>query len=380
MRILRSISAVSLVISTLLFSANAFPQQATEVTLASSVLGEDREVSVTLPPGYATGNLKYPVLYLLDGRTHEQHGNAAAEFLSRYGLVPPMILVAVYNVDRTRDFSPVHDASMPTSGGAAKFLHFLANELAPYVDANYRASGFTVVMGHSFGGTFISYALLEKPELFDGYISVSPFLQYADNHVVNEAATKLKPAYDSDKRIYVTVGDEPDYLAPLEAFHSLVKEKSGQAIAIEYVKMPAENHASAPYLSLFNGLRYVFSDWRLPDEVLNLGLAAIDAHYRDISDKYGLETHAPENLLNRLGYTYLANGEIDRAIATFTENTNRFPQSANVYDSLGDAYEASGQPGLAKESYAKAVKLAEAQGHANTAIFQANLDRVSGTE
>ncbi len=382
MNALQRISVYFLVTLTLLFSGNSLAQQAAgngnEITLASTVLGEDRVVSVSLPPGYESGDQKYPVLYLLDGRVHEQHANAAVEFLSRYSLVPQMIVVAVYNVDRTRDFSPVHDPSMPTSGGADKFLGFVADELLPYVAANYRTSGYKVIMGHSFGGVFITYALLEKPELFDAYISVSPFLQYAGNHVVKEAAVKLRASYEDTKQFYMTVGDEPDYIAPQEEFYSLAKEKSGQAIAIEYVKMGAENHASIPYLSLFNGLRYVFSDWLVPEEIVSQGLAVIDAHFRKVSDKYGLETHAPEGLLNRLGYALLANGDIEDAIGIFTENTRRYPQSSNVYDSLGDALEASGQLELAKKSYAKAVELAKAQNHVNMAIYQANLERVSG--
>lgn len=336
-------------------------------------------VSITLPAGYETGKQKYPVLYLLDGRSHEQHADAASEFLSRYGVIPQMIVVAIYNIDRTRDFSPVHDATMPTSGGASKFLGFVADELVPHIAANYRTSGFSVIMGHSFGGVFITYALLERPELFDGYISVSPFLQYADQYMVKEAATKLKPSYDSAKRMYLSVGDEPDYFVPLEAFHSLVKEKSSQSIAIEYVKLGAEDHASAPYLSLFNGLRYVFSSWQMPQEAFNQGLAAIDAHHEKISRLYGTGSTAPENQLNRLGYTLLGNGDVEEAIAVFTENTNRFPASPNVYDSLGDALKANGQFELARQSYAKAYELAESQDHVNTAIYKANMESVSGT-
>ncbi|MGD9265748.1 MAG: alpha/beta hydrolase-fold protein, partial [Lysobacterales bacterium] len=238
--------------------------------------------------------------------------------------------------------------------------------------------GYNVVMGHSAGGVFITYALLEKPELFDAYISVSPYLQFADHHVVKEAAAKLKPDYDSAKRMYLTVGDEPDYLVPLDKFNALVREKSGQAVAIEYVRMGAENHASAPYLSLFNGLRWLFSDWPLPQETFNRGLAAIDAHYEKISRLYGTGSTAPENQLNLLGYTLMANGDTAKAIEVFTENTRRFPASPNVYDSLGDALKTDGQIELARQSYAKAVELAEAQGHVSTAVFKANLESVSG--
>jgi predicted alpha/beta superfamily hydrolase len=378
MSVLRNISAVLAVIFYLFHSTSAFSQQTAELTLASSALGEDRVVSITLPDEYATGERKYPVLYLLDGKAHEQHGNAAVEFLSRYGEIPRMIVVAVYNVDRIRDFFPVHDDAFPSSGGAASFLEFVGGEVMPYIDKHYRVSGYNVILGHSAGGAFISHALLEKPGLFDGLIAASPYLQYADNHVVKEAATKLRQSYDKPIAFYMTVGDEPEYIAPQEEFYSLVKAKSGQSITIEHVRMGAENHASIPYLSLFNGLRFVFSDWRLPEDVFNQGLAAIDAYYQEIMNKYGLAAIVPENVLNRLGYTLLGNGDVGKAIEVLAENTRRYPQSPNVYDSLGDAYRSAEQLEMARDSYARAYELGRAQNHVNTAIFKANLESVSG--
>ena len=386
MSLLRSISTVFLLVLTLFFFGNAFSQQATtpvdgkEVSLVSKVLGEERVLSVSLPPGYLGGEHKFPVLYVLDGRAHGQHASAAVEFLSRYGRMPQMIVVAVYNVDRNRDFSPAVDPRLPTSGGAGKFLGFVADELTPYIDEQYRTSGYSVIMGHSFGGTFVTYALLEKPALFDAYIVVSPYMQYVDNYLVKEAGTKLRSSYDTTKQFYMTVGDEPEYIQAIGEFHSLVREKSGQAINIEYVRMGAEDHTTIPYLSMFNGLRHIFSDWVLPDEAFEQGLAAIDAHYAKISHKYGFDTPTPESELNRLGYTYLGNDEFEKAIEVLTENTIRYPRSANVFDSLGEAYETNGQLELAKGSYTKAVEMATAQGQVNTAIYEANLDRVSGKE
>ena len=141
--------------------------------------------------------------------------------------------------------------------------------------------------------------------------------------------------------------------------------------------MDGENHASIPYPSLFAGLRYVFADWVLPQEALQQGLAAIDAHYARISYKYGFATTVSENTLNQLGYALLGDGDTGGAIEAFTENTRRYPHSANVYDSLGDAYERAGNLELARDNYSKACERAKTQGHANLPIYQANLERVS---
>src|SRR5262249_42775666 len=51
---------------------------------------------------------------------------------------------------------------------------------------------------------------------------------------------------------------------------------------------------------------------------------------------------ANENELNLLGYQLMNNKEQDKAIKLFIINTQRHPKSANVWDSLGEAYALGG--------------------------------------
>jgi len=62
-----------------------------------------------------------------------------------------------------------------------------------------------------------------------------------------------------------------------------------------------------------------------------------------------------ESAINRLGYDFLRSGKKDAAIEVFRFNTIRFPQSANTYDSLGEAYLAAGDKAKAIEYYEKAL-------------------------
>jgi uncharacterized protein len=349
---------------------------AEKISINSSVLGEERVISIFLPDNYEATSQKYPVLYLLDGRTHFQHAIAATTFLSNGGIIPKMIVVSIHNVDRNRDFSPVHTERIPTSGGAENFLHFLSEELTPYISEKYRASSFSILMGHSFGGTFTAFSLLTNPELFNAYIAISPYLQYADNYIVKESKKLLKPKYDHPKYFYMTVGNEPDYIEPLEEFSTTIQDKSKNAIDLKFVKMESEDHTSIPYLSLFNGLRFVFSGWQLPQEKYTEGLDAIDKHYKNISSRFDYEIKTPENVINILGYKHLQNNNIETAIEVFKENVKRYPRSANVYDSLGEAYENNDQLGLAKKNYQKAAELGLKNNDPNTAIYQKNLERV----
>jgi hypothetical protein len=377
----KAIITLILIIS---FSAHLFAKTETEViaggerfTIHSKVLDEDRVILIFLPDNYDNSEYNFPVLYVLDGETHFRHVSGATDYLARNGLAPGIIVVAITNVDRNRDSSPVHVDNISTSGGAEKFHKFLKKELLPTIKKNYRTTDYNMIMGHSFGGTFIGYSLLEYPEVFNAYIAVSPYLQFADNYIINEAKNKLKSKYDNPKSFYMTVGDEIDFFNPLDEFSDLIKEKSGKAISFQYVQMPRDNHMSTPYLSIFNVLRFIYSDWTLPDETFQNGLLAIDDHFATVSKKYDYKVVTPENTINNLGYSYLGAGRIPKAIEVFKENVKRFPKSANVYDSLGEAFENNNQLELAKKNYSEAYKLGLAQNLGTTSLFKNNLERVS---
>ena len=348
-----------------------------EIRLESISLGEERIMSIYLPEDYEQSLQRYPVLYVLDGNAHFHHASGAAHFLSNLGYIPQMIVVAIQNIDRNRDFSPIHVDNIPTSGGADNFLAFVGDELLPYINEHYKTSSYDVIMGHSFGGVFITYSLLERPELFNAYISISPFLQFAEHYMVKKTEEKLLSSFKNDVSFYLCVGEEPDYYEAITGFSDVIYERKDPKFHYEFRNFFIdEDHNTMPYIGMEMGLRYIFSDWRVPDEFVQNGLSVVDRYYAEISWKYGVNNKASEALINLMGYTYLQNGNNDEAIRVFKENIKRYPNSPNVYDSLGETYETNGQLNLAKENYKKAYDLALEQDNPFLNIFQANYERV----
>ncbi len=347
-----------------------------KVKIQSKVLNEERTMFVYTPKGYDLSTSEYPIMYVLDGGWHFHHASGIVQFLSSQGQMPPMIVVAITNIDRNRDFLPTHIDKIPTSGGAEKFMSFLSDELNPYIEKNYRTQEYNILVGHSFGGTFATYALLTNPEVFNAYIAISPHLMFDDNFLVNKAETDLKSNYDN-VQFYMTLGDEPKYVESVEKFTQIIETKSPTGLEFSYTQMKDENHGSIPHLSIYNGLESIYSDWQLPKDKYKEGLASIDEHYKFLTDKYGYKIETPEYTINGLGYYYLQKEEnTDKAIKVFKENAKRFPASANVYDSLGEAYEKSGQNEKAEKNYEKAVELAEKENHPYLKVFTDNLNRV----
>ncbi len=64
-----------------------------------------------------------------------------------------------------------------------------------------------------------------------------------------------------------------------------------------------------------------------------------------------------ENELNLYGYNLLNQGLKDQAIEVFILNTQKYPSSANTFDSLGEAYVAKGDQKNAIKNFKKALTL-----------------------
>jgi hypothetical protein len=64
-----------------------------------------------------------------------------------------------------------------------------------------------------------------------------------------------------------------------------------------------------------------------------------------------------EAMVNVMGYEHILSGDIKGAVEIMKLNAAAYPNSANVYDSLSDAYLADGQKDLARQNAKKALEL-----------------------
>ena len=66
----------------------------------------------------------------------------------------------------------------------------------------------------------------------------------------------------------------------------------------------------------------------------------------------------PEEYMNRAGYALLGERNYSEALRAFKENAANYPDSANVYDSLGECHEIMGNKKKARANYEKALEIA----------------------
>jgi predicted alpha/beta superfamily hydrolase len=133
-----------------------------QTKIYSTILSEERRLIIHLPRNYSKDTTqKYPVMYVLDGTSQDQHTADKIAVLSDAGLIPKAIVVGIPNTrgNRERDQTPpfmrtnVDDQNSPY-GAADKFLSFIEKELILFIDDNYRTSGYRTLSGNSRGGLF----------------------------------------------------------------------------------------------------------------------------------------------------------------------------------------------------------------------------------
>jgi len=332
-----------------------------EILFQSRILNEDRLIFVSQPGFAGTVGSKIPTIYLLDGDVHFDYVVGMISFLATQKLIPPTRVVAITNVNRNRDFTPVSDPATPASGGASRFHAFIEQELVPFIQKRYYTSGYRILLGHSLGGMFASWSMLNHQDAFDAYIAISPYLQWSDSYMIRETAEKLPVSFEHPQSWFMTLGDEPDYVPIHSAFIELLEKEKPANLKHEYRVFPEEDHGTVPLLSVYYGLQYIFADFPLQPENYLEGISSIEQHNQYLNEKYGMDIQLDEQSINLLGYRYIRLDRLEDAIQTMQENVRRFPESANVYDSLGDAYKAAGRLEEARTSYEKAVKLGEKQ-------------------
>ncbi len=263
--------------------------------ITSIATGRNYQITVALPRGYADSDERYPVLYAVDANGQFGTVVETARLMRHEELLPELIIVGVgYPVGRmwnaqaprTVDLTPTRDPAWAEvealqyppegSGGAPGFLRFFLEELIPLVDSEYRAKPTDrALYGHSFGGLFALYSLLNGQGAFQRFIVGSPSLWW-DDRVSFEMESTYRDGHDSlPARVFLSVGllEEAEgderaepyaMVSNLQEFVSVLDERAYGGLELETVFFPDETHNSVIAPTVSRGLRSIYRGWVKP--------------------------------------------------------------------------------------------------------------------
>lgn len=295
--------------------------------IESKLLAETRTYVIHTPDSYKSGKDAYPVLVLLDAENNFAYTSAAVHLLSANGRIPPMIVVGISNTDRRRDMTPSKPATgfggtpwTGSAGGADKFLAFIADELLPTIDRNYRTRPYRVLIGHSLGGLFAVYALMNRPEVFKGYVITSPALFWDDQALVKAAQPFFAAHKDLRADLYMTMANEDDtMLGGAWKLSAVLEESKLPDLRWQFKRSPEEDHGTIPYISTYEGLQAIFAGYRIADPIALFeegGLPAFERHYAAVS--------------KRMGYTVAVPTGVYAAMVFEQSNRERFAEAKEI--------------------------------------------------
>ena len=377
MRALRAFVLVC-VVATAARAQTSAPSPWLRDTLKSTKLNEQRTLFIATPANYNTSKQSYPVLVLLDAEDQPQFAAAVANvaFLASRGAIPDMLIVGIPNgKDRTHDMTPAATGptakSFPTAGGSGAFASFIIDEVLPKVRAKYRTLPSTVLAGHSFGGLFALDVAATRSAAFSGIVAMSPSLWWNDSIPARDYATAIAKSSTTTRLFTTSGGLEPPIAVTTKRFVARLDSIKPATLAFGSQHYPEDTHGLTPEPSLIDGLRFVYEPVSLAHSPMqqlgpNSDSASIVKAITETEDAYvrgarslGLPDRFPESQMNQWGYGVLQFFKMPKlAVWIFRKNVTNYPDSPNVYDSLGDGLLAAGDSTGARTQFRTARDVA----------------------
>ncbi len=251
-----------------------------------------------------------------------------------------------------------------------------------------------ILVGHSLGGTLIRAFAFLYPDETSGLVMIDPLSEYIldtmrteqlrgiaayDSIMKNAGATDLAE-WEIMKHEFVdgfpeinSFGALPDVPMVLfatgknrppnweKSVRDLFIHKMNNLSEVRFIEVPQSPHYIQNYepsLIIENIRRVVFPDAGniLQKTLLAKGVDSCIAEYRKLKTTYPKE-YMLERFLNSLGYQELNSGHTQEAIKLFVLNVEMYPNSDNVYDSLGEAYMKADNKKEAIKNYKMALSL-----------------------
>ncbi len=363
--------------------------------LSSEILGEEREITVSLPASYESSAQHYPVLYMLHGDFYFKYGVAYTERLAAQGNIPELITVGISHGPNDNPLL-VHDTP-----DADKFLLFFEREVLPFIESKFRTLEHRTISGWHHSASFTLHTLLNKPALFDGFIAASIFpLRINDVDLTN--LSEFLAADTVGEHIFYFGSDnlEVSIAEATQELGALLDTSAPEKLNWHLNQLASDSDITdTVYRLLHPGLREVFRDFKMPvfDDLVSFnalgGMPFIEEFLVQREAKYGTLTSSNTHIIFSILRIALNANDLDlfeeaisktaittegwnvywylqyarffqsheksaEAIDLYRKLSAIYPTNIDIYIGLSEAYTEHSQKVLALE---RAIGLAEAQ-------------------
>lgn len=232
----------------------------------------------------------WPAVYVLDANIMFGTMVDTVRAMERRQPSQPAVIIGIGypqdldpRIERARDLTARLGSKAPTlpgTGGAETFADFIRGELKPAIAARFRVDpARETIFGHSYGGHFVLYTLVNQPELFDNWIAASPSLWFENEMLLRSSVRKrLGPklaATGATPRVLVTAGEyeqgqDPNFPNPrltllmerkmvdnARAYAAFIDALPGADAAFQL--LAGEDHGTVIPVAISRGVRFAFA-------------------------------------------------------------------------------------------------------------------------
>lgn len=231
----------------------------------SRQLNSTRQLKIKLPKNYdAESELKHPVIVVFDGEYLFGPVSGQVSFQTYFDEMPESIIVGVYQ-GKDRFYDSFYDevSGLPFESGE-RFYKFIAQELIPYIDANYNTSKFKVAVGHNIMGNFINSFLFHETPIFQAYINLSPDFK---GKMHENVATRLE-WLENDVFYYMATSDKDikRIKERIQSTNQRLSSLENQKLSYYYDELKGDSHYQLVTGALSKAMDRIFELYKPLDE------------------------------------------------------------------------------------------------------------------
>jgi len=179
----------------------------------------------------------------------------------------PCVIIGISNPERQSELTPPFTDSIDVKGydnpgHADNLLLSLKNEIIPFISKKYHTDSNRILVGHSLGGTFVTYAMINDTELFPCIIAISPNYAYSKEMMIDKIKKWAERPHNNKSYIYLAHGQkdkiEEKFLPATQKVYQILKDNP--RIVLKYDSLNIEKHSHTIFEGYYRGL-LMFKDY-----------------------------------------------------------------------------------------------------------------------
>ncbi len=343
--------------------------------ITSTHFKEERTIKVHLPKDF--DNTKaLPVIYVFDAQwdPYFKLTTSIIDYLIEIKRLPKSIVVGINAERRQYELTPApvnENWKIPSLGGAKLLENHLQEEVYPLIKEKYNANTFKIAIGHSLGGTFILNSIVDQPDLFNAYITISPNLQIDDEEIFLKLNRNLKEIIKKDKFVFTTMGTDGNvdqmFFPSAKKLDSVMKQHKSTHFDWYFNTYQGFDHATTPTESIHNGLLELSKKWKISQqqkhEILETAnvVNGFKSFYKQLSAWTGYENKPSIDDYHDFGSFLEEQKQYTEAVTLYTMATEAYAMQSQFYDKIGVSLSKLNEKEKAKKYFELALKKLEQQ-------------------